>query len=749
MADIKRLMGGTRLVTLTGPGGAGKTRLALRLGADLRRAYADGVWLVDLAELADGSLLEYAIAEALAIGGQTDRPLSRLLRDYLADRELLLILDNCEHLLDECAATVDRLLRSAPGLSVLCTSRQALGMVGEAVRVVAPLGVPADTVLTMAEAAAYPALALFTDRAAVVLPGFMLAAENVGVVASICRQLDGLPLAIELAVAQLRSRSLAELASDLGHRLSLESRRPASPAHHARLRDTFDWSYGLCSPAERALWTRLAVFAGFDEAGATAVCTGDDLPAEAILDTIVGLVDKSIVVREAAAGPVRYHLLETVREYGLARLDPAELPGLRRRHRDWYLGLAERFDAEWFGAGQAGWAARIRTEYANLRLALGWCLSAAGEPAAGARLARALQYHWIGGGALVEGRYWLDRALAANPGPTPERVRILSAYSRVLITQMARPEGAASTAECLELARRFGDPTLLAQAVQDHAIYLLRCGDDLAVAQVALEEALARDTALDRPAGEGGTMIRLSLAMALLFQGETTRAAALCAQCRETCAAAGDRWCRSHALVVSALVAQAQGEPGRATGYLRESLRLREALGDTVGMALSIDVLAGPAAAEGDAVRAATLRGAGQRAWHDAGARGGGSRQYQEQDHGTARQAREAMGDEAFEAAFQDGWKLSLDEAVAYALETEPEPEPAARPPEPEPATPLTPREWQVAQLVAEGLSNRQIATRLDISQRTAESHVENILAKLDFVSRTRIAAWVARLRRG
>ncbi|OLB63896.1 MAG: hypothetical protein AUI10_13450 [Actinobacteria bacterium 13_2_20CM_2_72_6] len=605
VADLKRLIGGTRLVTLTGPGGAGKTRLALRLGSELQRAYGDGVFLVDLAELADG--------------------------------------------------TVDQLLRSAPGLSVLCTSRQPLGMVGEAVRTtVTPLGVPADTELTMAEAAGSPALTLFADRAAAVLPGFRLTAENVGVVASICRRVDGLPLAIELAVAQLRSRSLAELAIGLGDRLP-------------GLRDTFDWSYGLCSPAERALWARLAVFAGFDQAGATAVCAGGDLPAEAILDTILGLVDKSIVVRDESGGPVRYHLLETVREYGLDRLDPAERTALRRRHRDWYLELAERFDAEWFGAQQPSWAARIRAEYANLRIALGWCLSTPGETAAGARLARALRYHWFGGGALVEGRYWLERALAADPAPTPERVPLLSAYNRILITQMDLAAGGPSTAESLELARRLGDPTLLAQAHRDFAIYLLRCGDDPPAAQAALEEALDRSAALGDTVREEVTMTRLSLAMALLYQGETTRADALCAQCREICVAAGERWCRSHALVASALVAQAHGEPGRATGYLRESLRLREALGDTVGLALAIDVLAGAAATDGDAVRAATLRGAGRRAWHDAGVPGGGSQRFQEQDRRTAQRARDEVGAEAYAAAFQDGWKLSLDEAAAYA----------------------------------------------------------------------------------
>jgi non-specific serine/threonine protein kinase len=742
IADAKRLIGGARLVTMTGPGGAGKTRLARQVGTELGRVYADGVWLVDLAELHDGSLVEYAVADALAIGGQTDQPLSRLLRDYLGDRELLLILDNCERVLDACAATVDRLLRSAPGLSVLCTSRQPLGMVGEVVRTVSPLAVPPTTEITLAQAAAYPALTLFADRAATVLPGFVLNASNVCVVTRICQQLDGLPLAIELAVAQLRSRSLEELASGLGQSFPWVSHWPVSPAHHARLHDTLDWSFGMCSAAERALWTRLSVFAGFDLAGATAVCSGDDLPAKEILDTLAGLVDKSIVLREEKAGPVRYRLLETVRQYGLEQLDEVEAATLQRRHRDWYLALAERFDAEWFGAAQRDWAARIRAEYGNLRLALGWCLDTPGEAACGARLASALRYHWIGGGALVEGRLWLKRALAAHTEPTPERVRALAAHVRVLVAQMNRAESAPCVVECVELARRLSDPALLALATSQRAFYTLRCGDGPAAAQPLLEEALARYSALAHPDLEGATVTRASLAMALLFQGETARAAALCAEAREICVAAGERWCRSHALVASALVAQAQDRPGEARGYLRDSLPLRESLGDTLGLAISIEVLAGTAAMEGESIRAATLRGAGRRVWHDLGIPGGGSREYDERDQRVATRLRTELGDSVFEAAFQDGWKLSLDEAVAYALETGEPTEPLAGP---EPVSPLTPREGEVAQLVAEGLSNKQIAARLLISQRTAESHVENILAKLGFASRTQIAAWAAR----
>jgi len=742
VAEVKRLVTGNRLVTVTGAGGTGKTRLAVRVAGELRRAFADGVRQVDLAEVTDGSLVEYAVVQTLAVQAVTGVAGSRLISDYLADRELLLVLDNCEHVLDACAPLIDRLLRSAPGLCVLCTSRQPLGVVGETVWTLPPLPVPPANEPDGWDPARYTALALFADRAAAVVPGFALTPDNAAEVAAICQRLDGLPLAIELAAALLRTRSLEQLAAGLNQRFRLLSSRHAIPARHARLRDTFEWSYALCSPAEQALWARLSVFAGFDVESATAVCSGPELPPELMLDAVVGLVDKSVVMREEAGGATRYRMLETVREYGLDRLGGPEGTRLRRRHRDWYLARAERLDAEWFGPAQEWWSRTIRAEYANLRIALRWSFATEAETVAGVRLAAALRAYWVAGGALAEGRYWLRQALDAYREPTAVRLRALLAYTQVLVTQMDRVQGAASSAECLRLAHQLDDPLLLARATQMRGVYELRCGDDLPRARKLLEDALDRHTAGGRNP-EGLAMARLSLAVALLFQGDIERAAALCAECREFCDSWGEQWWRSHTLVGSALVALALGDPARATGYLRESLRQRDALGDVFGVAHALDVLVSAAVFDGDAVRAATLRGASNRTWHSVGVLGSGSRYYREQDRKRIDQARRELGDEAFEAAFRDGWRLSFREAIAYALQTKAAPESAAA--TPAETSPLTPRERQVARLVAEGLSNRQIAARLVISQRTAESHVENILAKLGFTSRTQIAAWAAR----
>jgi predicted ATPase/DNA-binding CsgD family transcriptional regulator len=739
VAEVKRLLSGNRLVTVTGAGGTGKTRVAVRVASEQRRAFADGVRQVDLAEVTDGSLVEYAVVQTLAIP-PVDVSARRLLADHLADRELLLVLDNCEHVLDACAALVDDLLRSAPGLTVLCTSQQPLGMVGETVWMLPPLPVPPETEPEDADPARYPALALFADRAAAVVPGFVLTSDNAGAVAAICRRLDGLPLAIELAAAQLRTRSLEQLTSGLNQRFRLLSSRHAIPARHARLRDTFDWSYALCSPVEQALWTRLSVFTGFDLDGAASVCTGPDLPPELLLDALGGLVDKSVVIRDEH-GAVRYRQLETVREYGLDRLDLAERTRLRRRHRDWCLRLAERLEAEWFGAAQPWWCSTIRAEYANLRSALGFCLTE-GETLPGIRLAGLLRTYWNGGGALAEGRHWLEQTLDAYAEPTVDRLRALLAYTQILVTQVDCTEGATRSAQALHLARELHDPLLLTRATHLRGVYELRCGDDPPRARRLLEEALARHDELGGRDPEFLAMTRLCLAVAVLWEGDTERAAALCAESREFCEGWGEHWWRAHTLAGSALVALVRNAPGEATGYLRESLRLREGLGDVFGLAHTIDTLASAALAEGDQVRAVKLRGVSSRIWQSDGVLRAGSRHYRDRDQPALDRARKELGDDGFDATFREGWQLTLPEALAYASESEAVPDAPAAPAQ---SSPLTARERQVARLVAEGMSNRQIAARLVISQRTAESHVENILSKLGFTSRTQIAAWAAR----
>jgi predicted ATPase/DNA-binding CsgD family transcriptional regulator len=737
---VRDLLSTARLVTLTGVGGIGKTRLAIRVAGQLRRVFPDGVWQVDVAGLRDPSVLEYAVLEVWGIGGAGDVAPGRLLADYVSGRELLLLLDNCEHLLEACAALAASLLRAGDGLRVLCTSRQPLGLIGEAVFDVAPLPVPPlDAPANGGDDPAHAAMTLFEQRASAATSGFAVTPDSRRTVVEICDRLDGLPLAIELAAVQLRTLTLAQVAAGLTDRFRLLSVPHAVPEHHRTLRGTFDWSFALCTPAEQALWIRLAVFAGsFDPAAAAAVCLDEGLPAPSILDLLAGLIEKSVVLRAESAGQPRYRLLDSVREYGLDRQRAAD--GLReamnRRHADWYLRRAEQFDAGWLAPDQARQCTAMRADLDNVRTALGWLLATPGHAQDGLRLAAALRYFWTACGRINEGRYWLARALAADPAPTAARAAVLSAYTRLLMTQGDHAAAAPCADESARLARDLDDPLLIARATQDLGMHLLMAGEQLPRARALLEEALAGyDRVPDADLMSLG-LARLALGVTALYDGDRERAERLYGECYAFSEEHADQWHRGQILLALALLALADRDSGRATGYLRQILPMRQALGDTVGIAQAIEVLGRAAAVDGDLERSTRLTGAAHQIWRELGRTAQGSRPFRHDP------TRGGHGEPGHETAYRQGYEMSLDDAISYALGAEPE-LPAA--PASPAGSPLTRREQQVAELIAEGLSNKEIASRLVISQRTAESHVENILRKLGFSSRARIATWLTR----
>jgi non-specific serine/threonine protein kinase len=754
IAEVKGLLGKNRLLTLTGVGGTGKTRLAVRVAGELRRAFADGVWQVELAGLTDGAVLEYVVADALGLWAAADVPVRRLLTDYLAERQMLIVMDNCEHLLDACAALIGALLPAAADLRVLCTSRQPLGMIGEAGLVVQPLARPGSGEVVDDDLTGHAAVDLFVERAAAAWPDFALSAGNQALVVDICDRLDGLPLAIELAAAQLRTRSVEQLARDLVDRFALTAVRPTGPVHHYRLRDAFDWSFELCTPQERALWARAAVFCGggFDLDAVTEVCAGPELPAGTVLAAAVGLIDQSVLERREVAGRSRYHMLETVRGYGLERLrtlDPAAEVGLGRRHRDWYLRLAERFAADWFGPRQPELLALLRLEWSNLRTAIDFSLTAPGEALDALRLTGALGYYWLAGGQR-EGRHWLDRALAVDHGPTAPRTRALFWYSRVLLTSsnQDRDQAVAAARECLALARHLDDPSLLANA--HHALGLC--------AQMAGQPQRARallDQAVTGYAEAGELNVnviaaRVSFAGATLALGDRAEASRILGRCYTDCAAHGEQWARTLALQWLAFDALDAGDLDRAGGYAEERLRIKRALDDTLGIQTSLKMISAVAAAAGRYERAGHLLGAAEQIRERFGARDlvTSSPLGVRLEQGRAASLA-ALGDSRYEAAVRLGASADQDAAIAYALGEQPDlaPRAPAREDTVDPG-PLTRRERQVAELIAKGLTNKQIASRLAIGPRTVEAHVENILAKLRFRSRTQVAGWVARQQR-
>jgi len=749
-AAVRKALSTSRLVTLTGAGGVGKTRLALRVADTMRRTFSDGAWLVELGGVNDRLLVAQVVSDALGIVDQTARDEVQVLNEFVAPRQMLLVMDTCEHLVPAVATLVVGLLRGAPGLRVLATSREALGVIGEHIVDVAPLPVPGrNEPVTLASALRYPALALFAERAAAAAPGFEITDGNVGLVAQVCRQLDGVALAIELAAARMHGLALEQVVTRLDDRFALLRAGRVGTPRHQTVQAAVEWSFDLCAKPERLLWLRASVFAGsFDLAGVERVCCGDGLPVDIALETLAGLVNRSVLITEDDPAGRRYRMLDTIREYARDRLRHPHLDdyavmdeeALRVRHRDHYLELAERFDADWFGPRQVPWSQRMHAEQENVRAALGYCLNTVGHEPAGLRLAGALYYLWFGCGEIREGRYWLERALAVDLEPGPERARALVACGQLVLLQGDTAGAAGRARQALELARRFDDRYDEVEALRILGTSLLFSGDSVAGGRL-LQQSVARADEISNAHPVLAATGTLVLGMDRMLAGDNTRAVALFAQTIAMCRTHGDQWLLSITLSASVLVALAAGDVAQAVEYAREGLRGSRALDDLQGVQTALEHLAWSAAAARDYRRAARLLGAVTRQWYDLGGSPFAG-PFAERHERCVSTTRDALGDEAYDAEHQRGHELTLDEAVVFALGEEPAPVPrkAAGP-----GATLTPREREIAELVAHGMSNRQIAERLVISQRTAESHVENILSKLGFTTRTEIAVWHTR----
>ncbi|MFD4597338.1 ATP-binding protein [Streptomyces sp. NPDC058464] len=761
----RELLAKARLVTFTGPGGVGKTRLAAQVAARVERAFPDGVRYVALAGLHDPVLVPLAVADALGLYDHSDRPPLDALVERLRERRLLLVVDNCEHLLAACAALAAALLRGTTGVRILATSRHRLGLTEEHLMEVRPLPVP-DPDGDLCAAESQPALALFADRAAAVLPGFRLTPANRAAVARLCRRLDGLPLAIELAAVRMRVLGLDQLLARLDDRYRLlTAGSPAALPRHRTLRAAVDWSHELCTAREQSAWARLSVLQGsFDLETAEAVCL-DPETAEAVchepgpreedggepgsrppdvLDAVAGLVDKSVLVREEDpdGGGARYRLLDTLRHYGLDRL--RERPGAeeaaRRRHRDHVQLHADASEAAWFGPGQREIVARLRADRDSLRAALDFSLTTPGEAGAGLRLAGTLWFYWHACGAPREGRYWLDRALDANPAPTAGRARALWVSALLAGSPEDLTRGLRRAREARALAERLGDPAEAAHA--DYVIGVVQLfADDLGAARAHYETTVARGPVPGQHLSLHGLDL-VELACAYAFLGQAERATAVCERALGLCEAHGEDWVRSYVLRILALAHAVRADWRRAEPRAREALRRKREVHDVIGIGLTLDLLARIADGLGAAERTAVLLGGADRVWSGIDRDRWGSAALNSARRDCESHARAALGPGEYERAYGRGGTLGLADVLAYALGEEPQPPP--HPPELR-TTPvrLTRRETEVAELVAEGLGNQQIADRLVIARRTAEGHVERILGKLGFSNRSQIAAWV------
>ncbi|WP_329084082.1 ATP-binding protein [Streptosporangium sp. NBC_01469] len=667
LTTLRQRLGEHRLVTVTGIGGVGKSRTALRIAHQMRSDFKDGVWFADLARLQDSGMVRHTITSALGIADQSARSADETLVEWLGDREILLIIDTCEHLVDACGALFEDLLDNAAGLTILATSRQSLNARGEHTVTIPPLAVPGDS--PGEDVFTNEAVQLFVARASAVVPNFMLDEHNIGPVAELCRRLDGIPLAIELAAVRMRALSVEQILGLLADRFSLlaGASRTALPRHQT-LRAAIGWSHELCEPAERLLWARLAVFAGdFELDAARYVCSGDSLPSEDIMELISSLVEKSILLSDGTPSGHRYRLIDTLRQYGEEWLDKlGETAGIRKRHRDYYLQLAKRSEDAWSGARQVYWYVRMRHEHDNIRVALDHCLRNPGEVQEGLKLLSSLWFMWVACGLAREGRLYLEKTLELARQPSPDRCKALWVLSYINSAQ-GNITGAIEAAEqCSSDAVRVGDSgaVILATKMLGTAAFLQ---NDLQKASALLGVAIEFHKS-GRELNPGLLPSIVELSMVLLIQNEPAEAEVLLRDCIAVCTQRGELWLRSYAIYALASVYQAMGRSPEAMSNAREALRLKRYFHDVLGIGLAIEVVAKQALEDGQAALAARLMGGGQANWRTFGMPQLGSPFFNSEHDRCIKECRRVLGEEAHEKAFAQGRKLNLEELIVLAL---------------------------------------------------------------------------------
>ena len=736
LADLTHALRRARLVTIAGASGLGKTRLAIELARRTVADHPDGVWFASLAALTDPALVAREVATTLGVRDDAGGSLLDAIAAHVAERELLLVLDNCEHLLDASALLVEHLLRDCAGLHVLATGHEPLRVPGERVWRIGPLGLPDsdDGMAAFETVADAEAIQLFRARAGLVQPQFTLTPVNVDAVARICERLDGIPLAIELAAARMEMMSVNDILARLEDRFRLLTRgsRTALPRHQT-LRAALDWGHHLLNDDERKLFRRLAVFAGaFELAAAEAVGATSDLPVESVLGHLTGLVDKSLVVPVAGPeGRTRCRMLETVRQYAAERLvEAGEGDDARRRHADHLLGLAEQAADFERRPGQTAWLERMEADHDDLRAALRWCR--AHDHGRWVRLALALAWFWLVRGHLSEGREWLRGVLALPSLAPADRALALYWLARLAFWQgeydIATERGEAGLAEY----RALGDPVGTGWTLNVLGTIHLYAGDP-AQAMACLQDALAITPDV---ACRVDTLV--SIGEVRLVIGDIVGAREPLEQALEEVTGPEGRWLVVNGVLFLAIADYFDRDHVRARERLDEAIDVFHQVGNRYALSGALYVAGGLALAEGAPERALRLCGAavGLRdtiraplppGWQDLA------------QSVVVEPARALVGVGRADAALADGMRMTISEAVAEARGTSEQ----AAGPAGEGWGPLSRREREVAVLVAQGMTNRQIADRLVIAERTVEGHLERIRGKLSLHTRTQIAVWV------
>jgi predicted ATPase/DNA-binding CsgD family transcriptional regulator len=783
LADVARLLASARLISMVGPGGGGKTRLALRVATQIADQFADGVCWVELARLSDPALVLQAVAKALNVTEQPDVPLPQALLERVRAKHMLLVLDNCEHVLTTCAGLAEALLRGT-GITIFATSREPLGIEGEMIYLAPSLALPVAT-LPVGEVGQYDAIRLFIERARGVRHDFALTPDNADAIIEICRRLDGIPLAIELASARVGVLSVQQIAVRLDSRLDLLVSPMRPDERHRTLRAAIDWSYDLLSPAEQRLLQRLSIFAaGFTLSTAESACAWGEIERADVLNLLASLVSKSLVAAETLQGSeARYRLLETIRQYAGEKLIASAARAEACDHfLDCYAQVADEIGPKLFGQFQQAWFVWVEAEHDNFRTALAWALER-GQIEAGLRIATALCQFWLTRDSVREGFTWFERFLSQSDGSIPLAVHVnaltfgtflasflgdaptATAWSgrAMALCEAGGAEGHAllgfalagvdSAMEAsgdfeaayavaereIELDRHSGDPLLLGMALFTQGTRAVRLGK-VEAARAYLDEAMA-------VAHRDGDPYRV--AHVLNGMGDLARVDGRFAQAaslyEQSLAGFRDLGATRDIPNVERHLAYAvlrQGEIARAHALFSQSLEMLMARDNRAGMLRGLLGFAACAAAAGMIEASARLgefvlgkRDPLKRSFDSGDA-------ADEADYEQLTQSlRAQLGEAEFEAAQAEGRAFTIHQAVHYALDlrlSAPTPPQEAN----APTHDLTVREREIVELIASGFSNGDIAGKLVLSKRTVEKHIANILSKLGLTNRAQVVRW-------
>ena len=666
LTQLKQMLSANRLVTLTGPGGVGKTRLALQVARESLGKYQRGIWLTSFAGLTDPALVPEALAHVLAIRPQAGQSSMGSLIAAVGNRHYLMVFDNCEHLIDACARTAEALLTACPGVTVLATSREALGVAGEVTLSVPPMQVTADGATGLSRGS--EAIELFQQRAASAVGSFRLDDGDLAVASHLCRRLDGIPLAIELAATKLKVMSLHELVVRLDDRFRVltEGSRTAMPRQQT-LRATLDWSYDLLPPADRVLLPMLSVFTGtFSLQAAEAVCAVNAMAAGDILDGLSNLARKSLVQVERSDFEVRYRLLDSIRDYGHEKLEEAgHLVTLSTRHRDFYLDLAERAEPQVRGSSGSVWMARLVSEHDNIRAALRWSQTA-GDGEKLVRFTLALGWFWQLRCFFREGRAWLDAALRFSDSTTT-RARLLIQIGELAWAQGDHASGRPILEEALSLAVEAGDEALIADALVQSALLVYSTGE-YELVQQRLEAAVSILRKQGDPLLLAEALNNLGWLLGMIFN-QAHEAVPLLEESLLIAGQNGNQWL--HVAVLDSLgnLELAQGRLDAARAFQEESLRICRALTDRSSLPTALEGFVKLACASGQFERALCIAGAAARLRDEVGATG--MPRENAEVEALIKQARSHLPESVADAAWRDGWQMTETDAISYALSNE------------------------------------------------------------------------------